>query len=74
MYGNESSATLGTKTCKIMTSAYFDNESLELNRQELEPAFSPNGAIVVLRYATFKSRKSFFTNNTFGYNMPIDNQ
>ena len=51
---------------------YFDNESLELNRQELEPAFSPNGAIVVLRYATFKSRKSFFTNNTFGYNMPID--
>ena len=51
---------------------YFETDALELNRQDIIPAFSPNGAIAVLNYAIFKAKRSFFSNNTFGYKMPAD--
>jgi len=51
---------------------YFETDALELNRQDIIPAFSPNGAIAVLNYAIFKASSSFFSKNTFGYQMPTD--
>jgi CMP-N,N'-diacetyllegionaminic acid synthase len=51
---------------------YFETNALELNRQDIEPAFFPNGAITILKYSTFKESRSFYSGNSFGYQMPTE--
>jgi len=49
---------------------YFDFDDSDMNRQELEPAYFPNGAVHVMKYWLVKERRTYQSDNSFGYVMP----
>lgn len=49
---------------------YFNIDSELKNRQEIEPAYFPNGAIYIFNYRFLKSTKSYFSEKTYPYIMP----
>jgi N-acylneuraminate cytidylyltransferase/CMP-N,N'-diacetyllegionaminic acid synthase len=55
---------------KGIISNYFDFDDSGLNRQDLNPAYFPNGAVHVLKYSLVKEKHTYYSNNTFAYVMP----
>lgn len=49
---------------------YFDFEAARTNRQALEKAFMPNGAIFVFKSALLKEKYTYSSDKTFPYIMP----
>jgi len=49
---------------------YFSTNTDNRNRQELEKAYMPNGAIFVLRLALLEELYSYYSGNTYAYIMP----
>ena len=49
---------------------YFNLSVGNKNRQELEKAYIPNGAIFVFKLALLKNFYSYYSDNTFAYVMP----
>ena len=49
---------------------YFDIDIGNRNRQELELAYMPNGAIFILKLSLLKSHCSYYSNRTYAYVMP----
>jgi CMP-N-acetylneuraminic acid synthetase len=47
----------------------FDERFLELRRQELPPAYRPNGAIYIISPETLRKYKSFYCNKTLAFVM-----
>lgn len=50
--------------------SYFEMKSDNKNRQEIESAYIPNGAIFILKLSSIKSIYSYYTDKTYGYEMP----
>lgn len=48
---------------------YFNINIGNKNRQELEPAFMPNGAIFILKLSLLKSHYSYYSDRTYAYVM-----
>lgn len=55
---------------KGLLSNYFDFDDSDMNRQDLMPAYFPNGALHVLKYWLVKEKRTYQSNNTFAYIMP----
>ena len=53
-----------------MVKDYFDIEIGNRNRQELELAFMPNGAIFILKLSLLKTLNSYYSDNTCAFIMP----
>jgi CMP-N,N'-diacetyllegionaminic acid synthase len=59
---------------------YFNFDDSGLNRQDIETAYLPNGAVQVLNYSLIKDKKTYLSEKTFAYIMPqersvdIDNE
>lgn len=51
---------------------YFEINN-NLNRQEYEKTYIPNGAIFIFRYSILKEKKSYYTDNTYPYIMTREN-
>lgn len=51
---------------------YFPEYSTNLNRQEIEPAFMPNGAIFIFKYSLLKENYRYYFSQTYPYIMPAD--
>lgn len=51
---------------------YFNINIGNRNRQELQPAFMPNGAIFILKLSLLKSRDSYYSDNTYAFIMPLE--
>jgi CMP-N,N'-diacetyllegionaminic acid synthase len=49
---------------------YFSVDIGNKNRQQLESAFMPNGAIFILKLSLLKSRNSYYSDGTYAYIMP----
>ncbi|HYN44747.1 MAG TPA: acylneuraminate cytidylyltransferase family protein [Candidatus Limnocylindrales bacterium] len=49
----------------------FDERFLELRRQELPPAYRPNGAIYIITPEILKKYKSFYCNKTLAFVMTV---
>jgi len=49
---------------------YFDIDIDVHNRQEIEPAFIPNGSIYILRLSLIKKHYTYYSEKTFSYVMP----
>lgn len=49
---------------------YFGNDIGLKNRQEIEIAFIPNGAIFILKYSLLKDKYTYYSEKTFPYIMP----
>jgi CMP-N-acetylneuraminic acid synthetase len=47
----------------------FDERFLNIHRQELPPAYRPNGAIYIISPETLRKHKSFYCNRTLAYVM-----
>ena len=52
--------------------SYFTIEIGNKNRQELETAYMPNGAIFIFKLSLLKEKKSYYSDKTFPYIMPYD--
>ena len=55
---------------KGVLKAYFDLAINNKNRQEIETAYMPNGAIYILQLSLVKKIYSYYSNNTLAYIMP----
>lgn len=51
---------------------YFKNENGFKNRQDIEKAYIPNGAIFILKYSLIKNKYSYYSENTHPYIMPLN--
>lgn len=51
---------------------YFNSDVDNVNRQDLEQAYLPNGAIYVLKFSLLKNKYSFYSEKTYGYIMPAE--
>ncbi len=51
-------------------SEYFDLNIRNNNRQDLEKAYIPNGAIFIFKLSVLKKIYSYYSDNTFAYAMP----
>lgn len=49
---------------------YFNINIDNKNRQDLETAYMPNGAIFILKLSLLKSLNSFYSDNTYAFFMP----
>jgi CMP-N,N'-diacetyllegionaminic acid synthase len=49
---------------------YFENTNAEKNRQEYLTAYVPNGAIFILKYSLLKEEYSYYSEQTYAYEMP----
>lgn len=49
---------------------WLDTEIALENRQKLETAYVPNGAVYVLKLATLKAKRTYYTDKTYPYVMP----
>ncbi|MBW2003487.1 MAG: acylneuraminate cytidylyltransferase family protein [Deltaproteobacteria bacterium] len=51
---------------------YFssDIDILNKNRQEIEPAYIPNGSVYILRYSLLKEKYTYYSEETYAYIMP----
>lgn len=56
------------KTLKITN--YFKNYAESKNRQEIETAYMPNGAVFVFKYSLLKTKLSYYSDKTYAYIMP----
>jgi len=53
---------------------YFQSETnSNLNRQELQTSYRPNGAIFVFKFELLFNNYSYYSENTFGYKMSSEN-
>ncbi len=52
-----------------LLSPLFDEKFLEVRRQELPPAYRPNGAIYIISPETLRKYKSFYCNRTLAFVM-----
>ena len=50
--------------------SYFPVHAGESNRQDLEKAYKPNGAIYVFKFSLLKTKHSFYSEKTYPYVMP----
>lgn len=51
---------------------YFSINIGNKNRQEVEPAFMPNGAIFILKFSLLKSTYSYYSDRSYAFIMPPD--
>lgn len=51
---------------------YFDIKIGNKNRQEIEKAYMPNGAIFVFKYSLIKEKYSYYSDKTYPYVMPLE--
>ncbi|PKP61406.1 acylneuraminate cytidylyltransferase family protein [Candidatus Atribacteria bacterium HGW-Atribacteria-1] len=51
---------------------YFDISMGNKNRQEIEKAYMPNGAIFIFKYSLIKEKHSYYSNKTYPYIMPLE--
>jgi N-acylneuraminate cytidylyltransferase/CMP-N,N'-diacetyllegionaminic acid synthase len=51
---------------------FLSLENISLRRQDLPPVYALNGAIYLAKRDVFLSKKSFYTDQTYGYIMPIE--
>lgn len=51
---------------------YFDIKIGNKNRQNIEKAYMPNGAIFILKYSLIKEKYSYYSNKTYPYIMPLE--
>ena len=51
---------------------YFNIEIGNKNRQEIEKAYMPNGAIFILKYSLLKEKYSYYSDKTYPYIMPLE--
>jgi len=49
---------------------YFNIEIDNKNRQELEPAYIPNGSIFIFKYSLLKGKYTYYSEDTYAYIMP----
>ena len=49
---------------------YFNFDESNMNRQDLEKAYYPNGAVQVYRYSIIKEQRKYYTDKTYAYLMP----
>jgi len=53
-------------------SNYFDIRIDNKNRQKIEKAYMPNGAIFIFKFSLLKEKYSYYSNKTYPYIMPIE--
>lgn len=53
-------------------SNYFVEDGFK-NRQDIEKAYMPNGAIYIFKYSILKELRTYFTENTYAYIMSAEN-
>lgn len=51
---------------------YFDIKISNKNRQEIEKAYMPNGAIFVFKFSLLKEKYSYYSDKTYPYIMPLE--
>jgi len=51
---------------------YFDIKIKNKNRQEIEKAYMPNGAIFVFKFSLLKEKYSYYSDKTYPYIMPLE--
>ena len=51
---------------------YFDIRIDNKNRQEIEKAYMPNGAIFVFKFSLLKQKYSYYSDKTYPYIMPLE--
>jgi len=51
---------------------YFDIKIGNKNRQNIEKAYMPNGAIFIFKYSLIKEKYSYYSNKTYPYIMPLE--
>ena len=51
---------------------YFDIKIGNKNRQEIEKAYMPNGAIFVFKFSLLKELYSYYSDKTYPYIMPLE--
>lgn len=51
---------------------YFEFDSSLKNRQEIDKAYMPNGAIYIFKYNILKEKHTYYTENTYPYLMPAE--
>jgi len=51
---------------------YFDIKIGNKNRQEIEKAYMPNGAIFVFKFSLLKEKYSYYSDKTYPYIMPLE--
>lgn len=51
---------------------YFPEYSTNINRQEIEPAYMPNGAIFIFKYSLLKDKYRYYFSRTYPYIMPAE--
>lgn len=51
---------------------FFPRQGSNKNRQEIESAFMPNGAVFVFRYSSLKAHCSYYTEQTYPLFMPAE--
>ena len=51
---------------------YFDVRIGNKNRQEIEKAYMPNGAIFVFKFSLLKEKYSYYSDKTYPYIMPLE--
>jgi len=51
---------------------YFENAAGFKNRQDIEKALMPNGAIYILKYELLKNKYTYYSDKTYPYIMPAN--
>ena len=51
---------------------YFDIKIGNKNRQDIEKAYMPNGAIFIFKYLLIKEKYSYYSDKTYPYIMPLE--
>ena len=51
---------------------YFDIKIGNKNRQEIEKAYMPNGAIFIFKFSLLKEKYSYYSDKTYPYIMPLE--
>ncbi|MGD9992108.1 MAG: sugar phosphate nucleotidyltransferase [Salinivirgaceae bacterium] len=60
------------KIVKGLITDYFTVNIDNTNRQDLDIAYMPNGAIYVFKISLLKEKRTYFSDKTFAYIMPTD--
>ena len=57
---------------KMKKNESVSNSKEILNRQSSEPSYIPNGGVYVFKYSSLKSKRSYYSGDTFTHSMPAE--